>query len=122
MTMKKKFFILITFIILLIASCGGDETITKDQLSGTWKLGDRTLTFIHTNFQYDYQDIQISGYFNLSDNNIFNGNAVIYKGQNSNEIIPNLFEGEIKITGDKITFSNFSGTWNKVFYSTYQKE
>ena len=50
------------------------------------------------------------------------GTAVFYRGESATEIYPENFEGELSISGDFVRFKNFSGTWNNVFYNTYQKE
>jgi hypothetical protein len=54
--------------------------------------------------------------------NSMSGTAVIYRGEGATEIYPENFEGELSISGDFVRFKNFSGTWNNVFYNTYQKE
>lgn len=116
--MKK---ILFSLLFLSLFSCKSEENFTEEQLSGTWKLGDKTLTFINTNFQYKYNDVLIGGYFTISDN-IFEGLTVIKRGQGSSDIGPEIFSGTINISEDKLIFSNFTGTWNTVFYSSYKKE
>ena len=109
----------------VFSSCTEDVIPYKDKLSGTWKLGSgndsKKLTFINNNFQYDFKDIQIWGHFYMSGNSM-SGTAVIYRGEGATEIYPENFEGELSISGDLVRFKNFSGTWNNVFYNTYQKE
>ena len=109
----------------VFSSCTEDVIPYKDKLSGTWKLGSgndsKKLTFTNNNFQYDFKDIQIGGYFYMSGNSM-SGTAVIYRGESATEIYPENFEGELSISGDFVRFKNFSGTWNNVFYNTYQKE
>jgi len=51
----------------VFSSCTEDVIPYKDKLAGTWKLGSgndsKKLTFTNNNFQYDFKDIQIGGYF-----------------------------------------------------------
>ncbi|TVZ57186.1 hypothetical protein OD91_2494 [Lutibacter sp. Hel_I_33_5] len=114
----KKIIYLIVFISMI--SCSNEDNISRDQLVGTWKLGDKTLTFINTNFQYEYNDIFIAGYFTL-ENNLFEGKAVIKRGT-SGGVYPENFSGKITISGDNLIFTDFQDDWKTVFYSSYKKK
>lgn len=115
--MKKIFFFII---IMSIISCSNDDNITRDQLVGTWTLTDKTLSFINNNFQYENNDIFISGYFTL-ENNLFEGKAIIKRGT-SGGVYPEIFSGKITISRDNLIFTDFQDDWGTVFYSTYKKQ
>ena len=123
--LTKNIFFPCLLLFAVFSSCSEDEILYKDKLAGTWKLGSNSeskkLTFINNNFQYDFKDIQIGGYFYMSGNSM-SGTAVIYRGEGATEIYPENFEGELSISGDLVRFKNFSGTWNNVFYDRSQKE
>ena len=113
----KKFILL--FLCMMTLSCESDETISADQLVGTWQLEDKTLTFINSNFQFEFNDTFLAGYFTLEDN-IFEGICVIKRGQDSANYIEN-FNGKVSLSGNKLIFSEFTGAWSNVFTSSYIK-
>ena len=114
----KKIIYLIVFISII--SCSNDDNLTSDELVGTWTLNDKKLSFINNNFQYEYNDIFIGGYFTL-ENNLFEGTAVIKRGT-SGGVYPEIFSGKITISKDNLIFSDFQDDWKTVFYSSYKKQ
>lgn len=115
--MKKLVY---TLLLLALVSCSNDETISQDDLTGTWRLDAKTLTFFNSNFQFENNENFFAGYYSLEDN-VFEAITAIKRGQNTVDY-PEKFSGKVSLSGDQLIFTDFTSPWNTIFNSSYTKE
>ena len=129
--MKK---IIILGLILLTI---GSTSCTKDSieqptiinnttaLEGTWVFQNQQpnlkLIFAGDTFTLKTNTIAIKGVFQIT-NNHFTGSVTSREGVSSDFIQPDRFTGDFVISGNKVTFTNFTGNWQLPFSSWYQKQ
>ncbi len=127
----KTTFLISILLVAAFCSCSknNDNTqatsLNKTSLEGVWKLqniptGSR-LTFEGQNWELVSGTVTITGTFTLNGN-LMNAVAVSRTGANNAALQPNTFNGNVSISNNKVTFTNFSGNWNAVFSTWYQKQ
>lgn len=128
--MKTTFLITIALVATFI-SCSkkNDDTQTtslnKTSLEGVWKLQNiptgSKLTFEGENWKLASGTVTITGTFTLNGN-LMNAVAVSRSGANNAALQPNTFTGNVSISSNMVTFTKFTGNWNAVFSTWYQKQ
>lgn len=98
---------------------------TTTSLEGVWRLqnltGGAKLTFQGLNWTLNSGTVTIKGTFTLT-NNQMSGVATSRTGTSSNLLQPDNFTGNVSISNNKVTFTNFSGNWVAPFSTWYQKQ
>ena len=125
--MRKLFLVSLFFITITLSSCSSDSNTNNQStpLEGVWKLQNASsgakLTFEGQDWELRSGTVVITGTFTLTDN-VMSAIAVSRSGGNSGALQPNTFTGNISISNNKVTFTNFSGNWYAVFSTWYQKQ
>ncbi|QYS87169.1 hypothetical protein JJC03_04270 [Flavobacterium oreochromis] len=132
--MRKKIsiiFIPVFLFFILIVSCSKDNNqepltngSTMTAIEGVWRLqnlsGGSKLIFNGSNFTIESGTVVMKGNFTLDGKQI-KGVATSRSGAGSDWLKPNDFVADYVISGNKVTFSNYSGNWI-LFSSWYQKQ
>lgn len=125
--MKKVLIYFVLFIAIGSSSCCDSQTNSQNTTSieGIWKLQNIStgakLTFQGQNWTLKSGTVTIIGTFTLNKNQM-SGKAVSRSGASSGLLKPDIFTGDVSISDNKVTFTNFSGNWRLPFSSWYQKQ
>lgn len=127
MKMKKLSIYSLLFIAISFSSCSNNQATsqTTTSLEGNWRLqnlaGGAKLTFQGQNWTLNSGTVTIKGTFTLS-NNQMSGQVVSRSGVSSELLQPNTFTGNVVISNNRVTFTNFSGNWQYPFSTWYEKQ
>jgi hypothetical protein len=129
--MKKLIILGLILLTLGSTSCSKDSieqptTIsTTTVLEGTWVFQNQQpnlkLIFIGDTFTLKTNTITIKGVFEIVKGH-FTGSVTSREGVSSNMIQPDRFTGDCVISGNEVTFTNFTDNWQLPFSSWYQRQ
>lgn len=118
---------ILVFILIIFFSCSKstDNNQITTSLEGNWLLQNipnaAKLTFQGQNWMLNSGSVTIKGTFKIT-NNKMNGIATSRSGISSDLLQPDNFTGNISISNNIVTFTNFSGNWFAAFSSWYGKQ
>lgn len=127
--MKKLILVFIAISSIAFSSCSNSDDSNTDNhgagktsLQGTWLLENNThlvkLTFEGNNFTINSGTAIVKGTYTLV-NNQMTGQLM---STNYESLKPNTFTGNVSISNNRVTFTNFSGNWYAIFSSWYEKQ
>jgi len=123
--MKKQIILFISILCLYSCSSNEENSQPTATLEGNWLLQNipsgSKLKFYGNNFMIESGTVTINGTFKLIDKKI-TGEVTSRKGANSEALKPDTFSGNVEITNDKVTFTNFDGNWRAIFSTWYGKQ
>lgn len=125
--MKKLSLYCLLFIVIGFSSCSDNEknSQTTTSLEGDWLLQNipsgARLKFSNNNFTINSGTVTIIGTFTLT-NTQMSGQVVSRSGANNGGLQPDTFTGNVSISDNRATFTDFSGNWRAIFSTWYGKQ